>query len=577
MATTYSSVVSSRPLPIDVERRAPWNRWFFKLAHYWRYGYLHPDEDLLGVIEAAGDAIKVHAMAARTELSGPAAIRAADVVSRLEAELNKTIPDFATLLGLEAEINTLYPPEQARYRRWIIRERFERVASPGAVQSWRAAQVAAQLTQAATRPDSDDGASGGATPPPAAGNATPGDATPAPSGAGTGSPPPPPPATPPTGTGDGGGPGGGDQGEVQALLGYVHSSYLLSIAREKAVRDLKRWLLMRFWFFLAGSILTLALVGGILLLAKTPQYWGLAVGLFLVAIAGRMGATTSVIRRMQTAISGNVLARDPILELTALRTGKNEISLALLTSSIFALLLYAFFLTGVPHMLGFQDGVFPRAQATQRSAVTATPAPSTAPAAVGQTVIPPAPVAAPARIAPAPPPVTAPSVNAVAPANDAAPAAGGNVSAAAATNLAAPAEATNAVAPADETKPQSNAPATDEAATSVLKLTCGPGVDCNPFDNLANMLGLVDGSDFFKLLIWAFIAGFAERFVPDVLDRVVARGRANASEPSGNLIAAQLSGGNPTPGAPAPSTPSPDNRGRAAQASPPPPRPTRPG
>ncbi len=81
MATIYSSVVSSRPLPIDVERRPPWNRWFFRLAHYWRYGYLHPDEDLLGVIEAAGDAIRVHAMAARTELRGEAADRATDILN----------------------------------------------------------------------------------------------------------------------------------------------------------------------------------------------------------------------------------------------------------------------------------------------------------------------------------------------------------------------------------------------------------------------------------------------------------------------------------------------------------------
>jgi hypothetical protein len=574
MATIYSSVVSSRPLPIDVERRPPWNRWFFRLAHYWRYGYLHPDEDLLGVIEAAGDAIRVHAMAARTELRGDAANRATDVLNRLEQELGKTIPDFATMLGLEAEINALYPPELARYRRWIIRERFERVASPGAVQSWRGAQVAAQFAHAAGRGDGDEGAGGSAGGAGAgdddAGGGAGGDGGGGGSGGGGGGDGASSTGGASPGGGDGGASGMGDQGEVQALLGYVHSSYLLSIAREKAVRDLKRWLLMRFWFFLAGSVLTLAALGGILVLAGTAQYWGLALGLFLVAIAGRMGATTSVIRRMQTAISGNVLARDPILELTALRTGKNEISLALLTSSIFALLLYAFFLTGVPHMLGFQDGIFPRSAMTERGAMS-----ESAPEAPTQDVAA-APTQTPVEASGTNVAATVPDADAEAPDNAAEPDAGANAAAPAAANLAgdtaaastAAANTAAAAGTAEVSKPTvSAAQAAEDTANRELKLTCGQGVDCNPFDNLATLLGLLNASDFFKLLIWAFIAGFAERFVPDVLDRVVARGRDAPPEGSGALIAAQLGGNNPT-GPPAPSPPSPEgSEGEARPAA----------
>ncbi len=369
----------------------------------------------------------------------------------------------------------------------------------------------------------------------------------------------------------------GDQGEVQALLGYVHSSYLLSIAREKAVRDLKRWLLMRFWFFLAGSVLTLAALGGILVLAGTAQYWGLALGLFLVAIAGRMGATTSVIRRMQTAISGNVLARDPILELTALRTGKNEISLALLTSSIFALLLYAFFLTGVPHMLGFQDGIFPRSATAERVATgeSAVEEPQ-ADASATQNESEPAAAAGGQNVAAA-----VPDAGAGAPGNGAEPAADANAFAVVEANLAGATAPGRPVPPAAGTAeaakpPLSAAQAADDTANRELKLTCGPGVDCNPFDNLATLLGLIDASDFFKLLIWAFVAGFAERFVPDVLDRVVARGRDAPPDGSGALIATQLAGNNPS-GPPPPSPPPAEGEDGEARAVARPARPRRRG
>lgn len=36
--------------------------------------------------------------------------------------------------------------------------------------------------------------------------------------------------------------------------------------------------------------------------------------------------------------------------------------------------------------------------------------------------------------------------------------------------------------------------------------------------------------DWCKLLVWAFIAGFSERFVPDLLDNLMLRGRSNEHE-----------------------------------------------
>jgi hypothetical protein len=628
----HGSLISTRPLPLQRTGGRTRNpiRWLW-LA--WRYGWSHPDEDLLGVIDAAGDALRAQIASAQAVLFGPARAKIDAIEKELEQELCREVPNLAAMLGLEAKINALYPPAIQRRRAWMLRDRFERVAPARAVAEYwasnppepggpevlaeevrrceamvarteaalvaaraatdAAAAAAAQerydraiaerdVARAQVEVDRSRRAMAAATDAAraaAAGTQEVRDAAQAALDAarrahGTaldaldaaeelliqrGG------ALPPSA-------GSAIDADAQTLLGYIHSSYMMSIGREKAVRDLMRWLIMRFWS--ANIIAVLVLMVVFVLFKALPgtdfmPLGNLVVGLFFIAAVGRIGATMSVVQRLQTAISGNILAGDSFLELARLRTGKNQINLALFAGAVFALLLYAIFATGAPAMLGFENGLFPQME-TRTVATPGASAPATAAAASAE----PKPAAATPAATTTPAPVPGGNAAAGAPGNAVAAADGNSVAGNAAAAATPPAG--NSAAPAAPATANSLAPAAP-AAPAVRKETgaetqpaarrsfwdrlfdsapsqCKANQPCDPFTQLAEALGFPTRMDFFKLLLWAFLAGFAERLVPDVLDAITRRTRANtnvAAEAHRNRAEAEATA--PPPPAPEPS------------------------
>jgi hypothetical protein len=604
----HGSLISTRPLPLRRTGGTTWNplRWLW-LA--WRYGWSHPDEDLLGVIDAAGDALRAQLASARAVLNGEALQEAIRIEAELERELCQDVPGLAAVLGLEARINALYPPAIQRRRAWMLRERFERVAPARAVlEYWgsnppeaggpevlaeevRRCEGIVERTNAAlaaANAGKDQGAiqeaqtkTGRATAErdvarahvetdrsrramaaaiEAARTAATGaqdvrDAAQAvleaarrthgaaldrldaaeellverggaiPAMAGT-----------------------AIDADAQTLIGYIHSSYMMSIGREKAVRDLMRWLIMRFWSANVISVLVLLIVFILFKALPGTDFMPLAnlvVGLFFIAAVGRIGGTMSVLQRLQSAVSANILSGDSFLELVKLRTGKNGINLGLFSGSVFALLLYAIFATGAPAMLGFENGIFPQMATRTVAAGTSAPANqsqanvSAGATTSGTTQKREATGEAGGNASEAASSVAAGEGNSIAASEGNSIAAGeGNSVAAGEGNSIAAGEGNSVAADANATGSKVPTPVLSFGQrlsaffgnmfdTSSASVQCKANQPCDPFTQLADALGFPTRMDFFKLLLWAFLAGFAERLVPDVLDSITRRTRSN--------------------------------------------------
>ncbi len=213
-----------------------------------------------------------------------------------------------------------------------------------------------------------------------------------------------------------------------------------------------------------------------------------------------------MLQRIQSAPSEG----DALFNLAALDNGWKGIFLSPLYGGIFAALLFVLFAAGILEGSAFPRINTPRRQWVPQAATTSpSPSPSTSPSR--------SPVQSPS-------PTPAPAANASAGATPAGPSA--------------------SLSPArpGDTQPAGSSAAADTTANQTAKETGGqrlPSPSPTPYDrgslqrlpvleikDFLKHTGPADGTSYALLIIWSFIAGFAERLVPDTLNRLVSKNEA---------------------------------------------------
>lgn len=130
--------------------------------------------------------------------------------------------------------------------------------------------------------------------------------------------------------------------DSQVVLKQVHDIYLFKSAREIVLRKLKMTLI---------GVTFVAVVTSLYLVLA--HVWTVPT-LLLIIDFGMIGALMSVFQRLQTTMEAQT-EQDPMLELIGLKYGRVGIWFSLIVGSVFAVLLYIVFLSGI---LG-QGGIFP--------------------------------------------------------------------------------------------------------------------------------------------------------------------------------------------------------------------------
>lgn len=277
--------------------------------------------------------------------------------------------------------------------------------------------------------------------------------------------------------------------DLEYLLSKVYLYYAILPVRER----LRDWLTNR------AVLITLAAVIGIgllilinvLLAVLVPEDSGykkpideisvVLVTVLTVVLAGIVGGCVSMLQRIQSAPSEG----DALFNLAALTNGWKGIFLSPLYGGIFAALLFVLFAAGLLEGYAFPKINTPRRLFSAQAAPT--PAPTRSPA-------------------PLDPLVTAPDSLEV------------NSSASPTPTASQPSPTATPIATPAALPVSTPAPRPTQTA-----LRRDSVIDIRDF---LKHTGPADGTSYALLIIWSFIAGFAERLVPDTLNRVVTKNQS---------------------------------------------------
>ena len=274
--------------------------------------------------------------------------------------------------------------------------------------------------------------------------------------------------------------------QARSLLDVIHANYIINNAREQSTRRLKLVLLLIFVF---SSIILCTLLLGF---SEQPF-----VAFATLAYAGMAGGTMSIIQRLQAAVSHDAMMTDGLFELTGLRLGWVGIGLSVINGGVFALVLHftvmaGLFMTAVPS-INISDAAGAVTYTQMRDQLTAQIAIDADRLAGLKT-----------RLAE---PDTMPSSPASAAPTDTSGSRQGQ------------AELTTEIAGLEE-KQRERALMLNYAKAQANSIAVETAPDTSIGAKFAKNLGLASGSNFFRMLILAFLAGFAERLVPDILERL---------------------------------------------------------
>ncbi len=330
--------------------------------------------------------------------------------------------------------------------------------------------------------------------------------------------------------------------DMESLLVYIQGTRIVSVAREQALSRIQGWLIDRFWVGVVTAAFGLILAWIVGAWLKNEELAFFIAGFVMILLSARMGAIVSIGRRVKNDDIGATTSADSIYALSTLGLGLNGLSIALISANVFGAVVYALFASGLPSTLGLNGGIAPSFRSSAIASLQAD-------AAEKKHIADDREKQAAACVSPAAKPAaTASEVAGDGSSPDQIP--DGNTSADVAGNQAA-GNSVGAVAPGPTPSDTSTPPlspakadcvdqcgaarvAREEYAEALRRLDVErktPSHSTNFGEwiyllaQIAIALGLASVADLFKLLIWAFIAGFFEQLVPDMLDSLAARGR----------------------------------------------------